>query len=98
MNDRQITKQNAAQLLTTLMNENFAKGMSVERAVDNALTTAGITLDASARLHIIREAERNVNAQIVGANGAVEIVADTREFAKVTGMTVDQVERKITKG
>lgn len=98
MNDRQITKSNAAQLLTTLMNENFSRGMSIERAVDAALTTAGIQIDPNARLHIIREAERNMNAQLDGRNGKVEIVADTREFAKATGQTVGQVEDKLGKG
>jgi len=95
MNDAKITKSNASQMLASLMNENFSLGMTVEKAVDAALATSGIQIDASARLHIIREAERNINSQLRGDAGRIEIVGDTKEYARITGQSVDQVEEKV---
>lgn len=95
MKDTKITKSNASQIMTSLMNENFSRGMSIEKAVDAALVTSGITIDAGARLHIIREAERNINAHLRGDTGRIEIVGDTKEYARITDQTVDQVEEKV---
>jgi len=96
MADTVITKDNAAQILVALMNENFQRGMTLEQSVDRALSTTGIRLSPETRLRILRDAEAAINAQLAGRNGKVEIVSDTKEYAKVTGQSVEQVEQKFT--